>query len=117
MLILHAKTLSRPGIAHGFFGRRGGVSEGIYASLNCGPGSGDDRAKVIENRRRATQALGAEALLEIDHGLERRVIVLDMFPEKPGNRRAVAPGADGDRVVLPPGHRWQDNVTGLPVRA
>jgi len=59
MLILHAKTLSRPGIAHGFFGRQGGVSEGIHASLNCGPGSGDDRAKVIENRRRVTETLGA----------------------------------------------------------
>jgi hypothetical protein len=42
---------------------QGGVSEGIYASLNCGPGSGDDRAKVIENRRRAMQALGADARL------------------------------------------------------
>jgi len=63
MLILHAKNLSRPRIAHGFFGRQGGVSDGLYASLNCGPGSGDDRAKVIENRRRATQALGADARL------------------------------------------------------
>ena len=63
MLILRAKNLSRPRLAHGFFGRQGGVSEGIYASLNCGPGSGDDRAKVIENRRRAMQALGADGRL------------------------------------------------------
>ncbi len=47
-----------PGIAHGFFGRTGGVSTGIFASLNCGPGSGDDRAAVIENRRRVSDALG-----------------------------------------------------------
>jgi polyphenol oxidase len=40
-------------IRHGFFTRRGGVSQGIYASLNCGYGSNDDRAKVMENRRRA----------------------------------------------------------------
>jgi len=59
MLILHAKNLSLPRVAHGFFGRQGGISEGIYASLNCGPGSGDDRAKVIENRRRATETFGA----------------------------------------------------------
>ena len=59
MLILHAKNLSLPRIAHGFFGRQGGASEGIYASLNCGPGSSDDRAKVIENRRRATETFGA----------------------------------------------------------
>ena len=46
------------GIAHGFFTRRGGVSRGIYASLNCGPGSKDDRAAVTENRRRVATHLG-----------------------------------------------------------
>ncbi len=45
---------------HGFFTRRGGVSGGIYASLNCGPGSADDQAAVHENRRRVAVALGAE---------------------------------------------------------
>ncbi|MGC9954068.1 MAG: peptidoglycan editing factor PgeF [Rhizomicrobium sp.] len=63
MLILRAKNLSLPRIAHGFFGRQGGVSEGIYASLNCGPLSGDDRAKVIENRRRVTETFGPAARL------------------------------------------------------
>lgn len=46
-------------VRHGFFGRRGGVSTGVYKSLNCGPGSGDDPAKVLENRRRVCHALGA----------------------------------------------------------
>lgn len=36
---------------HGFFDRSGGVSSGIYAGLNCGPGSEDDPANVAENRR------------------------------------------------------------------
>ncbi len=45
------------GIAHGFFGRAGGVSRGDYASLNCGPGSGDDPAAVTENRARVVAAL------------------------------------------------------------
>jgi len=63
MLILHARNLSLPRVVHGFFGRQGGVSDGIYASLNCGPGSGDDRAKVIENRRRVTETFGAGARL------------------------------------------------------
>ena len=40
-------------IRHGFFTRQGGVSQGLYASLNCGYGSNDDRACVLENRRRA----------------------------------------------------------------
>ena len=48
------------GVAHGFFTRLGGVSEGIYASLNCGPGSNDDAANVTENRARIARALGAE---------------------------------------------------------
>lgn len=45
------------GIAHGFFGRRGGVSTGELASLNCGLGSGDDPALIAENRRRVADAV------------------------------------------------------------
>ena len=44
-------------IAHGFFGRRGGVSTGEIASLNCGLGSNDDPALIAENRRRVTDAV------------------------------------------------------------
>jgi polyphenol oxidase len=47
-----------PGITHGFFGRRGGVSGGIYASLNCGLGSRDDPDAVAENRARIAAAFG-----------------------------------------------------------
>ena len=46
------------GITHGFFTREGGVSEGIYAGLNCGAGSKDDRARVHENRERVARRLG-----------------------------------------------------------
>ncbi|MBI4183364.1 MAG: peptidoglycan editing factor PgeF [Proteobacteria bacterium] len=46
------------GVDHGFFGRDGGVSEGVYASLNCGIGSKDVAERVAENRRRAAAALG-----------------------------------------------------------
>lgn len=45
-------------IAHGFFGRTGGVSSGLYSSLNCGLGSKDERANVIENRDRVARTLG-----------------------------------------------------------
>jgi hypothetical protein len=48
------------GLAHGFFGREGGVSSGIYASLNAGTGSQDDPANVKENRRRISAAFGLE---------------------------------------------------------
>lgn len=47
-----------PGIAHGFFTRQGGVSSGIFASLNCGFGSADERASVAENRARVARAMG-----------------------------------------------------------
>lgn len=47
------------GIAHGFFGRAGGVSEGIYAALNCGHGSADATEAVRENRDRVARHLGA----------------------------------------------------------
>lgn len=42
---------------HGFLGRRGGVSTGVAASLNCGLGSGDEGPAVAENRRRAGEAV------------------------------------------------------------
>jgi purine-nucleoside/S-methyl-5'-thioadenosine phosphorylase / adenosine deaminase len=63
MLVLQSDNLSMSGIAHGFFGRTGGVSTGIYESLNCGPGSGDVRTHVIENRSRVCAALGVAALV------------------------------------------------------
>ncbi len=53
-----AASLESGGVAHGFFLRTGGVSEGIFASLNCGRGSGDARERVEENRRRAADTLG-----------------------------------------------------------
>jgi len=49
------------GVAHGFFTREGGVSTGLYASLNCGTGSKDDREDVLENRRRVAASLAAGA--------------------------------------------------------
>lgn len=62
MLILQDPHF-RGDIAHGFFGREGGVSDGLYTSLNCGYGSGDDLEKVTENRRRVSAALGTDVPL------------------------------------------------------
>ena len=47
-------------VRHGFFCRTGGISEGLFSSLNCGYGSGDEAAKVTENRRRAMAMLDLE---------------------------------------------------------
>lgn len=50
--------LDRAGVRHGFFTRQGGVSTGLYDSLNTGVGSKDDPAAVAENRRRVADCLG-----------------------------------------------------------
>ncbi|MFM9864776.1 MAG: peptidoglycan editing factor PgeF [Micropepsaceae bacterium] len=55
---LQSQHLIGDGVAHGFFGRQDGVSGGIYASLNCGYGSGDDSVDVCENRTRVATWLG-----------------------------------------------------------
>ena len=58
--VLTAKVLDLPGVRHAFFTRKGGVSEGLYESLNVGAGSMDDPIAVAENRRRAAAHLGGE---------------------------------------------------------
>jgi polyphenol oxidase len=57
---LQAESLRSSGVAHGFFTRRGGVSQGLYASLNGGVGSRDDPEAVRENRARMARTLGIE---------------------------------------------------------
>ena len=60
--MLSALTLERlAGVRHGFFTRAGGVSEGEFASLNCGYSSGDDPLRVETNRARALDRLGLAA--------------------------------------------------------
>jgi YfiH family protein len=59
-MMLSAPSLaSIGGVRHGFFTRQGGVSGGIYASLNCGPGSRDASENVAQNRARVAELLGA----------------------------------------------------------
>ena len=62
------------GARHGFFSRRGGASSGIYAGLNCGPGSSDQREAVALNRARAADALEVAPTLLLSlsqvHGTE-----------------------------------------------
>jgi hypothetical protein len=55
--VIQIDGLNDGGIRHAFFTRRGGVSKGIYTSLNCGLGSGDDQGAVRDNRARAMAAI------------------------------------------------------------
>ncbi len=88
MEFLTSPNLELKKIRHGFFTRQGGVSDGIYASLNCGPGSGDDLAKVMENRARVAQALGGALVTAYQIHSNKAIIV-----EKPWEMMA-APQAD-----------------------
>lgn len=57
-MMIRSDALDVPGITHGFFTREGGFSSGIFAALNCGLGSGDDKDTVRQNRGLVAQAMG-----------------------------------------------------------
>jgi len=71
-----------PRIRHAFFTRHGGVSQGIYASLNCGLGSKDEAAAVRENRVRVAAHLQA-ATVSTAHQVHSptAVVVTQAWPE------------------------------------
>ncbi|HZD24767.1 MAG TPA: peptidoglycan editing factor PgeF [Alphaproteobacteria bacterium] len=84
-MLTSASLAALPGVRHGFFTREGGVSRGIYASLNCGYGSGDSRADVGENRARvaAQLGLGGDALITI-HQVHSPDVTIVERPWAPG---------------------------------
>ena len=65
--IVPFKARALDGVPHGFLGRQGGVSTGILAGLNVGLGSNDDRAAILENRKRAIEAVLPGAALVTVH--------------------------------------------------
>ncbi len=87
---LIASALASPRLRHGFFTRQGGVSEGLYQSLNCGFGSADRHDCVAENRGRAMAMLGVDAgdLATVHQKHTNAVVAVDArWPE---DRRPVA---------------------------
>jgi hypothetical protein len=58
--MIEADALRLDGVKHGFFTREGGYSTGLFSSLNCGMGSGDDRETVLKNRAAVAERLGVE---------------------------------------------------------
>lgn len=75
--ITAADLAELPGLAHGFFTRQGGVSQGIYHSLNCGLGSADDPGAVGKNRARVAAHLGAFDLITAHQVHSATAIVAD----------------------------------------
>jgi YfiH family protein len=82
---------SDAGIRHAFFTRRGGVSTGSYASLNCGFGSGDDEEKVAQNRGIAMDRLDPAARLVTCYQIHSAKVIIVERPWPRGQ----APLADG----------------------
>ena len=91
MEIIAHRSLEAAHVRHGLFTRRGGVSEGVFESLNCGVGSGDALDAVAENRRRVAAQLGVaqDRLLTPYQTHSRRAV----FVEQPWAWDK-APGAD-----------------------
>ena len=79
MFIEAPELSSHSYVRHAFFTRQGGVSEGLYASLNGGIGSNDDLARVAENRARmcAQLALPADALISLYQVHSDRVVTVE----------------------------------------
>lgn len=91
------------GVSHRFFTRRGGVSSGLYSSLNCGYGSGDSPDNVRENRRIVAATFGKSEpeLLTVHQYHSTEVLtVADQRWTSPGAPRADGMVTDRPDVVL-----------------
>ena len=86
------------GARHAFFTRSGGVSNGLFGSLNCGFGSGDSSEKVARNREIAMDRLGLPADRLVTCRQIHSVAVVTV--ERPW-RREEAPRADGLVTAVP----------------
>ncbi|MGD2131599.1 MAG: peptidoglycan editing factor PgeF [Maricaulaceae bacterium] len=106
-----------PGLSHGFFGRAGGVSEGVFASLNTGPASGDTPEAVAENRARATRALGGAPaqLATLQQVHSNRVVVMRAQDDAPASKIAQAPWEEFPDVERPKADALVTNLPGLLV--
>ncbi|MEA3292541.1 MAG: polyphenol oxidase family protein, partial [Pseudomonadota bacterium] len=95
MSSLQSGLLERaPGVRHGFFTRRGGVSQGEFEALNCSLSSGDSEQALHENRRRVTARLGLEegGLVTLTQVHSRRVWRVE-------DPMDFAPAREGDGLV------------------
>jgi hypothetical protein len=91
-------VLDGDAIRHAYFTREGGVSEGMFASLNCGFGSADDPDNVARNRAIAMDRLGlAENRLVTCHQVHSAVVLTVETPW----RRQESPRADGMATARP----------------
>lgn len=94
-------ALALAGVRHGFMSRRGGISTGLLAGLNCGPGSGDDPALIAENRSRAVAAVSPGGRLVMVYQVHSPVCVTVGEPwDDEGRPQADALVTDRPGLVL-----------------
>jgi len=94
--VITSPLLDLPGVRHAFFSRQGGVSQGIYESLNVGLGSNDNPDAVIENRRRAAAHLGADEIVTAYQVHSATALVADgAWPAGPPQADAVVSATAG----------------------
>ncbi|WP_232343209.1 peptidoglycan editing factor PgeF [Novosphingopyxis sp. YJ-S2-01] len=74
-LMIDVQTAPTLTVPHGFLGRKGGVSNGLYGDLNVGIGSQDDALAVAENRRLAGRAVMADAPLQTVYQVHGRDVM------------------------------------------
>jgi YfiH family protein len=93
--VLTSPLLDLPGIRHAFFTRQGGVSEGIYASLNVGVGSKDDPEAVTENRVRAAAHMGGPLVTAYQVHSATALVADGPWPAGPPQADAVVTATTG----------------------
>ena len=95
MDVITSPLLDLPGVAHAFFTRRGGVSTGLYESLNVGAGSQDDPVAVAENRRRCAEHLGGELVTAYQVHSATALVADGPWPAGPPQADAVVSPTQG----------------------
>ena len=94
--VITSPLLDLAGIRHGFFTRQGGVSSGVYETLNVGSGSDDDPAAVAENRARVARWFAADGIVTCHQVHSATALVADgAWPAGPPQADAVVSATPG----------------------
>ena len=90
------------GVRHGFFGRRGGASSGIFEGLNCGGGSSDQAEIVAMNRDRVADAMGVagDRLVTVHQVHSATAVTLSDRPEDRPRADAIVTATPGLAIAV-----------------
>lgn len=85
---------------HGFFGRQGGVSKGIYATLNIGFDKGDDDVNIVENRKRISNVMGIDRMFTLRQVHKADVLIVDASTENGYQKDAMVTKTPGRLLAI-----------------